>query len=1315
MKRTPKSRRARLFPWPLALLALMAGSCATEPDPLDRTQPEAVPKAIFNGEWYYLLTVTDADWDNKLTFIGEQSNTYQGKPVKVRWEIAQDKLNAFMVPQVYRDESGKVVENQAGQKSLVLSFKIKKHYDIRYRYNSTTREELNVLEENTDRPWNEREYMEIDWSESTATNIWAPTAMEVETGSMQRDNVAVYENVEFFARGATPDQDQLINTRQWDPKEDPEVHAINIDTKESISSKLRAWWQLYYGYYMEPTTVRFRHSLLKAKPLDQQTYKPLDYPDEMFRRFGYFRTEYNVYDPDRHTTTQSEKKYYANRWDLSGNKQINWYMSPAFQEAVDKGDTAIKTWIQQICDAYNKVFQEATGRTDRIVVLHENKPLLDAEGKQLERDDGTKRWAYELGDLRFPMINLTFKQSGSQPLGYGPSMPDPDTGEIIHATVHVYAGWAEWVVQRAMDQYDVAAGNCTLEDIKNGRYFDDKTGKCDAGDQSPPLDGPVNGSGTTTVGPNGTKIYGGQRLPVMTPALKTAYWPKADIRAAMPANMTQQLAVAQPKLKAMYDWERKHTTQMDLRGFATIAGTPYEAQLVPQNNQHSLAPYAQGPTDPDFINEMSPATRLDPKRMDALRKQMIQEMSVRDEPTMFEPAIHAFVQEMKGKPRSEVEKELRHWIFYNTTIHEMGHTLGLRHNFAGSADRRNFTPEFEPAHKTYWDKVDALRKTYAAKIKAGDPVAYEEYVQKVDEIPSTHNRFGSASVMDYTGDWIDWTEPVRPYDRAALHLAYGNKVEVWSDKRAAWEPQTFKAGDFDVDDPLNSTTLPKSGRKVRYYMFCSDEKTFDDAFCTPFDRGTTATEIVRNFIRDSQINYLFSNFKRDRTGFDNWRGSYYSYKWFRQYYMYAKPFAQMTLNSIRYDEFWSSIFDGINRMVQGPESRDMKPGYYHDGGEDLLRASLLFYYHLLFDVLMRPDYGNYQMKYDTSGAAYWESTKAKYVDATKPTVFVPVGVGWGFNDYWDVQSDPQRYDVQLRRIGVELDKVVALEVLSIPMVFNDPLGYEKANGNSFWSSLWTANGVQLWDVVRGMVTDNFSHLQNPWCIKCDAACQADPKKNPPALRAYPIDYLEGLGRAGIFSKYPLPTGKNRCGPDEQPVQPGMDALFAIKPIFYAISGASHPWYHNALTDKLDSQVKGGLHRFEIPAGAQVAEFLNSSGTKIYQAVQTDDTMSISYTLVKNASEIRNRLDLAVACIDGTDTTGLVGKPGTHNRTCADINMCYSNNAAAWCEPEGWSSSFSLPSVRYADLDRIEAMLIMMQDMIDIAGHYSWRVPGYLSE
>jgi hypothetical protein len=433
--------------------------------------------------------------------------------------------------------------------------------------------------------------------------------------------------------------------------------------------------------------------------------------------------------------------------------------------------------------------------------------------------------------------------------------------------------------------------------------------------------------------------------------------------------------------------------------------------------------------------------------------------------------------------------------------------------------------------------------------------------------------------------------------------------------------------------------------------------------------------------------------------------------------MYAKPFAQLTLNSIRYAESWPSVFDGINSMVKGPETRFMRPGYHPDGGEDLLRASLLYYYHLIYDVLMRPDYGHFQLSRDTSGSVFWERVKDRYLDEKKSSIFIPAGVGWGFTDWHDLQQDPQIYQSFLKRIGTELDKTIALEVLSIPMALNTPLWYEKANGNSFWSSLWTNNGVQLWSIVRGLVTDNYAHLQNPWCIRCDAACQKDPEKNPPMLKAYPIDYLEGLGSSGIFASYPMPAGKNRCGKDEQPVQPGMDPLFAIKPIFYGIAGASHPWYHNALAEKLDSQVKGGNHRFDIPAGAELAEFVNASGTKTYQAVQTEDGLSISYALIDNGRRIRNRIDLVDACLEGADTKELEGVLGTHGRSCAEVMQCYNNNGTKpeWCDSEGWDSGFTLKAVKYRDLDRIEAMLIMMQDMIDIAGHYQWRVPGFLSE
>jgi hypothetical protein len=1324
-RRPSRSAASALRRYLLVTCAALLVSCATEPDTLDRARPEAVAKSIFQGTWYYNLTVTDAEWDNRYTFIGEQSNTYRGKPVKLRWEITETHLNGYMVPQAYRDADGKVVHNdKLHQKSLILSFPIRDHFDIRYRYNPTTREELPILEENRDRPWSEREYVKVDWSRSLATNIWAPTGQDVASGALVRDP-AGFESIEFFAKDPAGGADDVrVDARSYRAGKSPEVYAINIDTKESFSTKLSHWLQLYYGSYMEPSTVRFRHSLLKAKDLDQRQYAPLSYPDTFFRRFGFFRTEYEVYDPIRHRPIESQKKYFANRWDLSGQKKIVWTFSPSMQEAIDDGDTQLETIVKEICGAYNKVLREATGRKDEIMVVRKNELLRDAEGQPLTRGDGTQRWKYELGDLRYSFINITFKQSISQPLGYGPVMPDPDTGQILQATANIYGGWAEWVIQRALDQYDVTAGNCTLEDIKAGRHFDEYSGKCDRGPQGAVDDGPVTAFGQSAmVGDTPHVLGSGSQKPrslathahqMLTPALRTAYYPKAGVRAVKRlAEVQASLKKARPQLEALHRAQLKRPMKLDLGGFATVKGHAHERSLLPGGNLHSLLPYAQDPGDADVLAQLSPASRLSSAALAELRAASIKQLAHRDEPTMFEPAIHAFVGEMKGKPRAEVVKRLRHWIYYTTLMHEMGHCVGLRHNFAASADRRNYSKGYEKAYNSYWDQVETLRGQYKAKIDKGDAQAYEAYVRAVDALPSTHDRYASSSIMDYVGDWMDWTSPLRSYDRAALLFAYGEKVEVKEGQ--GYTLASYKPGDFEIKDPFDLAALPKSGRPVRHYLFCSDEKVYDDAFCTPFDRGSTATEIVRNFIKASQSSYIFSNFKRDRTGFDNARRGYYMRKWLRGYYLFAKPFTQITVNNIRYPEFWSSLFDGISAIGAGPEGRNMKPGYFRDGGEDLLRASLLYYSFLLYDVLMRPDYGHYQLARDSKGELYWDHTKSRFLDNAKPSVFIPAGVGWGFSDRWDVQQDPQRHQVFLKRVGVELDKVIALEILSIPAVFNNPLSYEKANGTSFWNSLWTNNGHQLWEVVRGLVTDNFAHQQNPWCLKCDAACQQDPEKHPPTLEVHPIDHLEGLARGGLLTNYPLPTGKHRCGPDAQPIKPGMDDLFAIKPIFYSIAGASHPWYYNALSERLDSQVKGGHHRFDIPAGAKVAEFVNPSGTKTYQAVQTTDGLSVSYALVDNARRITNRIKLVDACLAGLPTAALENTPGTHGRTCDQVKLCYDGARQAWCDQEGWDSSFTLDALKYRAVDRAEAMLIMMQDMVDIAGHYAWRVPGYLSE
>ncbi|MFH2008393.1 MAG: zinc-dependent metalloprotease [bacterium] len=1288
----------RIRPVLLGLVVTALGglgtTCVTEPDPLDKTQSESIHKSAFDGEWYYKMTVIDTEFQNELTFVGEQSWYWMESGGNVRWEITQDHLNGYLQPQKYYDEDGVLVENIIGQQQLVLSFRIERHFDIKYLQNNTTREDLNVIVENTtDRPWDEREYIIVDWSKNLATDWFQPMGLDTETGYIVREPVAQWKNVEFYDV-----DDQLVNTKAWRPTQDPDIYAMNIDIQEQIHQQLRYWWYLFYYDIQGPTKLTYRFSLKKKNPEGRTPtqYEPKQYRDEFYRRFGYFRNEYPVYDPER-GVLESQKQYLVNRWDVgcythpdTGEeycKNMVWYLSPT--TPTQEEDPDLYQWLHDAVDTWNDVFQEATGRTDRVFELRDNEPLVDADGNPVYDRYGKQRYRYEFGDIRWNFLNYVRAPQGYGLLGYGPSSTDGDTGEIINGTSNVYGAAFERYVTSAMDYFDVVAGNCTYEDVMAGNYWDEETQACDGG--NPGL-----------VAKNGPRQQ--FRTNFITPALATSYWPKARIN--QPTQHIDPVAheAKRPLARELFEQNRRDVRPLDLGKFSIAAGTQLERMMIPSASFGSTFPGAR--TVDDVIGDFGVSTRLSEGRLFQYRDQLDRKESGHCmlETDFFEPTVMAFVQENRDRPRAEIKQEILRWMIYTTTVHEIGHSLGLAHNFKGSVDKANFPNEFHVAYNEYWNQVETLREQYQDAIDSGDASAYKAYTQAVNAIPSNHYRYGTASIMDYGGMWDQWNPELPKYDRAAILFAYGDKVEVREDGQ--WVLREYEDGDFRKDD-LNDLAAPsESGRVVRYYQFCDGRRRFDDMFCMLWDRGTNATEIMRNFIIDENQRYFFRNFKRDKVNFSNSAGRYYR-KWIYTYLMYAKAFAQIVVNQMWYEEFWDSLWTGLDAINDGPEARDMLPGYDREGGEDLLRASFIYYYYLLHDVLQRPDYGLHELVYDTQGNRYWESTEPQYTNADSITSTIDPGPGWGWNDKWDSQYDTTIYEDKLIRIGVEVDKVIAYELLSIPCVFNDYLWHEKANGASYWNDLWNNNGEQLWKITRAFITDDFSHDQNPWCMN-----------ETGDLQAMPFSMLEGAAGAGLID-INLPTTPTRCEAGYFPVQPGMDALYAIYPIFYGLSGSQHPWYYNYLSDYMDSQVKGGNHRFDIPYAEgspewdqYVAEFTNTTGTKTYQAVQSLDGLSVSYTLVDKARRVSNRIRMYQACDAGDPVT--IGLPGTFGRDCAQVMSCYTGaNTPAYCDVEGWDSLFSLPSLAWRDVERAEAMLIMMQDMIDLAGHYAWRTPGYL--
>ncbi len=148
-----------------SLLALAATNCAEERAPINRVQANALDKSFFVGDiandsddptFFSRHFVVDATQSQDMVGVSQASGLE-----RIRWDITEHML--------FARRAYSVVEGEADEPDgdYLAAYKIESHFDIRHAYNPSTGEELNVIEEiSSDRPWNERQYFRVDWSEN---------------------------------------------------------------------------------------------------------------------------------------------------------------------------------------------------------------------------------------------------------------------------------------------------------------------------------------------------------------------------------------------------------------------------------------------------------------------------------------------------------------------------------------------------------------------------------------------------------------------------------------------------------------------------------------------------------------------------------------------------------------------------------------------------------------------------------------------------------------------------------------------------------------------------------------------------------------------------------------------------------------------------------------------------------------------------------------------------------------------------------------------------------------------------------------------
>ena len=284
--------------------ALCLSSCAEERPPINRVQPLALKKSYFvgpdlqdpkdNPEFWTQGTLIDVGFGAAQD--GLFTSTYAQPMSRLRWQVTEDHLLGRLAHERVQGSDGKGGNAAVSDGVIVVAFEIESHFDIVNAYNPTTGEQLNILEENdSDRPWYEREYMRVDWSknlnvdsydfdtlsllgiyggieyEALAYDVTSPN--DLEAAVFDLDNGYFDVTTKAFAKPLTVD----LSMFDWGIAALP---ACFLDADFFSGS--------FPAGTCSPVELTIRHSFRKVEDTD---YEPLDWDGFRFQAYGAFTVE----------------------------------------------------------------------------------------------------------------------------------------------------------------------------------------------------------------------------------------------------------------------------------------------------------------------------------------------------------------------------------------------------------------------------------------------------------------------------------------------------------------------------------------------------------------------------------------------------------------------------------------------------------------------------------------------------------------------------------------------------------------------------------------------------------------------------------------------------------------------------------------------------------------------------------------------------------------------------------------------------------------------------------------------------------------
>ncbi len=537
-------------------------------------------------------------------------------------------------------------------------------------------------------------------------------------------------------------------------------NIFDIDQLKSLTFKTRYTYNILKLDRMSSPTCD--HKNVAASDLPANCYSVINYPHERDENtFGFFEREQKFLDVDNRDN-QDDINYLLKRFNPKKGV-VTYHLSDAFYKSE------------------NKSILEAT--KEGVKRINDSLKLADA-GIQLELKSGK---GLNTGDIRKNMIIMVEDPVAAGLLGYGPSIDNPATGEILHARTVMYLGTLKQIVKRAYENFrkereaearEIASGEKL--DLTNGdtlTAFDVLTGKTHGGDSDIVI-----------------VDDGGSNAPGLGPV--TGEGPIKQEMNKLHSHDIQRIF--------------GHMSKEDLAEYYNV-----DPNSVPLDFDLSIQ---------SRVQQLSEANAFPVEMMNA---EGTIGKAIKD--VFGDEELIAWGDLSKAQKQAVLDKMLPYmWI--SVLIHEMGHNLGLRHNFEGSQDKDNFYTETE---------LKEMGINY--------------------EIPY-------SSVMDYAYSELNELPVMGKYDIAALKFGYARKVAL--KEGGAFKLTKLVEGETGKKhvQELTLVDVPQDF-PLKSYGFCTDDHVGANAGCNRFDEGTTLTEIAEFMVKRYERFYETRNHRDGRRNF----------------------------------------------------------------------------------------------------------------------------------------------------------------------------------------------------------------------------------------------------------------------------------------------------------------------------------------------------------------------------------------------------------------------------------------------------------------